>query len=126
MPIKDINAYMRERYAERRSFAIDYLGGACANCGATEALQFDHIDPALKEMKFDRMAWVSMARFMAELVKGQLLCGDCHSVKTVEENGMQMARGTHGTLSSYRYCKCNSCRAAKNEYTKEWKRRRVA
>jgi len=28
----------------------------------------------------------------------------------------------HGTLSGYRYCKCNLCREAKNEYQREYKK----
>ena len=39
--------------------------------------------------------------------------------KTVEaESGKKSASGTHGTLSSFRYCKCALCKEARNGYNK--------
>jgi hypothetical protein len=32
----------------RRARLIEMLGGACVRCGATEDLEFDHIDPSTK------------------------------------------------------------------------------
>ena len=39
---------MKERYAKRCVKAIDQLGGKCIDCGLIVLLEFDHIDPAIK------------------------------------------------------------------------------
>jgi hypothetical protein len=120
--------YMKRRYHQRHDFAIQKLGGKCAQCGSRENLQIDHKDPSKKTMTVARMTMVSEERFLDELEQCQLLCGGeegCHTKKTVAERGLKWARGTHGTLSSYRYCKCGLCRAAWNVNSKKYKRRRA-
>jgi 5-methylcytosine-specific restriction endonuclease McrA len=112
-------AYMKRWYDRRHAEATAALGGHCARCPATEDLQFDHIDPAAKTMTIAKMWTASEARFQAELAKCQLLCRPHHLEKTLAERGQTAARGTHGTLSAYRYCgppKCSSCRAVKRAY----------
>lgn len=107
---------MKRWYDRRHAEAIETLGGHCAWCPATEGLQFDHIDPSTKTMTIAKMWTASEARFQAELVKCQLLCGPHHQEKSLAERGQKPARGTHGTLSAYRYCgppKCELCKAAK-------------
>lgn len=115
--------YMKRRYDERRALAISTLGGKCAECGTTENLEVDHKDRTKKSMTFDRMTMVSIDKFIEELAKCQLLCDPCHNGKTLGERGLQRAIGTHGTLSSCRYCKCDLCREAKNEYNRKRKQR---
>lgn len=110
--------YMRARYHQRREEAIEILGGRCTRCGVTEALQVDHIDPALKTMSFDRMTMVSEVRFLAELVKCQLLCEEHHIEKTARENGVPHGGGVSGK----RNCRCAPCKAQKAEYMRVWKR----
>ena len=116
--------YMKERYQQRREQAVEVLGGACAKCGSTEDMEVDHIDPAKKEMDFARMTMVSEERFLEELKKCQLLCDRCHNTKTAKSRGFKMARGTHGTLSSYRYCKCDECKEAKRKHNREYRLKR--
>ncbi len=65
---------------------VTHLGGKCARCSKTEDLQIDHIDRAKKTMNVNRMAYVSAARRMEELKNCQLLCGSCHTNKTVKED----------------------------------------
>lgn len=109
--------YMLRRYHERRAEAFQILGGVCKKCGAVENLQIDHINAEEKELSGDSMIGVSRPRFLAEIAKCQLLCGPCHVEKTVVvDRGRRMARGTHGTLSSYRYCHCELCKEAKRRY----------
>lgn len=123
------NAYMREyhikRYYSLRNGAIVKLGGECILCGGKEGLQLDHIDPKSKEIDISKMLNVSLERFWKEVSKCQLLCKACHAKKTVLERGQKIAKGTHGTLSSYRYCKCDICKKAKSDYTKANKYRYV-
>lgn len=76
--------YQRRRYEERMYSAKEKFGGQCKECGSTENLQFDHIDPELKFMSVSLMTRLTQAKFDAELEKCQLLCFDCHMKKTVE------------------------------------------
>jgi len=75
----------RQRLAARRTRkyheAIERLGGVCAHCGEVEDLEFDHIDPRTKTAPVMRL-WSYSARFEAELAKCQLLCWECHQLKT--------------------------------------------
>jgi len=64
----------------------------CSSCGYKEhyaALQLDHVDPSTKDplMKSKRglnYKW-SKDRIKKELSKCQVLCANCHSIKTFEE-----------------------------------------
>jgi 5-methylcytosine-specific restriction endonuclease McrA len=111
--------YMLRRYHARMQEAITFLGGKC-KCGLTEGLQLDHIDPATKSFTIAKMWSLSKEKFWIEVRKCQLLCQECHSDKTRKDLGQQDARKTHGTLSSYRYCRCPECKAAQAEYMRDY------
>lgn len=121
-----MRAYRRDRYNVRKAVIFDALGNRCAKCGVASknsVLEVDHIDSRTKS--FEVMAacwWMREDRLMAEVKKCQLLCEACHREKSVLDMGNVHAKGTHGTLSSYRYCHCSICRKAKNEYIKKWRR----
>lgn len=132
MPKKDrdeYNAYMRKymlrRYHERRQWAIEKLGGKCVKCGSRSKLELDHIDPKKKSFSIGKLWSVSQKRFEAEVRKCQVLCDEHHTDKTLEDKGQRRAKGTHGTLASYRYCKCAVCREAWNKWSREYRRRRA-
>ena len=121
---EEYNKYMREyhlrQYYKIKNKLIILLGGICVKCGGTDNLQFDHIDRLLK--KFDITSSFSRPWFELEeeAKKCQLLCMRCHNEKTAVDQGKLVAKGTHGTLSSYRYCKCDSCKAAKSQWQREY------
>jgi 5-methylcytosine-specific restriction endonuclease McrA len=86
-------ALQARRYRERIVNMLDYLGGACSECGIDNAtaiedfgtrLQIDHVDRT--EKLFDPAAsgraWVNLTD---ELDKCQLLCKPCHGTKTRED-----------------------------------------
>lgn len=79
---QDMNAYMKTRWAKRRVAAIAYLGGECVRCGIDQSLEFDHIDPETKVMSIARASSLSELRFWKEVDKCQLLCTECHKLKT--------------------------------------------
>lgn len=112
--------YMKDRYHARRRATIVLLGGKCVKCGKEDGLEVDHVDRTQKKLKLFEESF-SEERFQQELQKCQLLCKSCHDEKSAAELGKQMARGTHGTLSSYRYCHCELCRAAKNKWTRDYR-----
>ena len=106
-PIKK-REYQCEWYASRRLKGIELLGGKCAQCGATEDLEFDHIDPATKATH--RVWSWSWVRINGELAKCQLLCVPCHFEKTrifiSTAGGMWATRKNHHKKG----CGCKSCR----------------
>lgn len=74
MPHKDPEenkAYRRrydlERYHNRRSKAFKFLGGKCKNCGSTERLELDHINPAEKEISLGKLWGIAEKRFFREV-----------------------------------------------------------
>lgn len=76
-------AWHRERMAARRA---EYLAGKkCVRCGSTERLEIDHIDPATKVTH--RLWGWSRAKRAVELAKCQVLCHDCHNIRTGKQNG---------------------------------------
>lgn len=120
------NAYMRKYknnlYKKRRNEALNFLGGKCSKCRSVENLEIDHINPEDKSFHIHLMRDVSLQRFWEEIGKCQLLCKTCHREKTIKDRGFQKAIGTHGTLSSYRYCHCQLCKDAKAEWTREYRK----
>jgi 5-methylcytosine-specific restriction endonuclease McrA len=119
--------YMADRYRRRQEIAKAALGGKCSKCGSTEDLEFDHVIPQKKAGGFTitkRLAGVAESKLQEEIKKCQLLCWDCHNEKTQEELGRSSTKGRHGTLSTYRYCKCAECRAANTAYSRKWKEER--
>ena len=106
------------RYAASRRRVIQLLGGKCAVCGCTENLEIDHIKPEDKELDVSRtlMRNELTDEVLKEIAKCQALCHKHHMQKSIRERGDKEARGTHGTLSAYRYCKCILCTAAHSQY----------
>ena len=129
MSLKDTregyNKYMREyhlkRYHRIRKEAIEKLGGKCNKCGSTEKLQLDHIDPKNKSFDVSLFLSVPLKLFREELKKCQVLCFNCHSIKSILEQGKIPARGTHRTLSAYRYCRCKLCKKEKRDWQKKYR-----
>jgi len=119
-----MNKYMKARYKSRRDEAIVSLGGRCNVCGTSSKLEFDHIDYKNKEFSISKIMLHSTKKLHTELSKCQLLCKPCHINKTRLERGQEDARKTHGTLSSYKYCRCDSCKKAQSKWMKDYRARR--
>jgi len=81
--------------------------GPCAQCGSTDRLEVDHIDPSTKVSH--RLWSFSLRRRKAELAKCQVLCYKCHKKKTAAEQTKPLV---HGTLNAYKKkrCRCQECR----------------
>jgi hypothetical protein len=83
----------------------------------------DHIDRTQKELPFEKMATTTHAKFLMELAKCQLLCKQCHIIKTTEERGQLYM--THGTIRRYNAgCRCDECSAVRSSYNREYKAKR--
>lgn len=103
--------YMKERAKKRVIAAKEQLGAKCIQCGSTEDLQFDHIDPTTKLFTLAKGSSFSEQRWQAELAKCQLLCQTCHTSKTLNDLGRIPAKDNHGTASCYVHarCRCELC-----------------
>ena len=103
--------YSREWKSARRSEF--FAGKSCIDCGSTEELELDHIDPTEKD---DHKIWTwSAARRAVEIAKCEIRCRACH----IERHAKQKRKLTvHGTAAAYRRrngCRCDLCRAAHRE-----------
>lgn len=91
MPYKDKEKqreYQRKWKRERRERY--FSDKECAECGSTENLELDHIDP---DDKGTHKIWsFSKKKREKELEKCQVLCSDCHKEKTVKELQEQVPR----------------------------------
>jgi hypothetical protein len=104
--------YHRAYYFKRRQKIINYLGGKCVKCGATQNLHFDHIDK--KEKSFNLSSNLTLESIKDEIDKCQLLCEKHHLEKTSHEN----SGFAHGTTYSWmkKKCLCKVCLEAKNKW----------
>lgn len=68
---------------ERRKILIEHLGGKCVGCGTTEKLQFDHLDRTQKLFNIGKCLDYSFEKLLPEVEKCQLLCYDCHEIKSL-------------------------------------------
>lgn len=74
--------YQRERKRKLYRAAISVLGAKCFQCGSTISLQIDHKNPLEKEFRITDVLTRSLTTCIRELKKCQLLCLECHVVKT--------------------------------------------
>ncbi len=74
-----------ERKRKMKIECIEYLGGKCVVCGATERLEFDHIKREGKKYEISAKLSYKFDNLKEELDKCQLLCYDCHKIKTKSE-----------------------------------------
>lgn len=68
------------------------LGGKCINCNENKLylLEFDHINPTTKEKQITKCP--QNDNIQTELKKCQLLCRNCHRLKTYNEKKITMTR----------------------------------
>jgi hypothetical protein len=117
-----MRGYMKRRFDDRKALALSLLGGKCCKCGSVDQLEFDHVERDGKLRNMTEMSAYSEARFTKELEKCQLLCAECHWEKTLVDLGRMAGFWNHGTLASYRYCRCDLCRKAKNSWQMEYRK----
>jgi 5-methylcytosine-specific restriction endonuclease McrA len=78
---------VREKQQEVIKALQALLGGKCVNCGITDyrLLDFDHINPLTKTMNISQKLHLPFEELAAEVAGCQLLCPNCHRLKTIEE-----------------------------------------
>ena len=76
----------RAKYRQKKkAICLEYLGGKCVKCGATERLEFDHIKRDTKKYNIAGRVTFKFDNLKEELDKCQLLCAFCHLEKTAKE-----------------------------------------
>ena len=91
---EQINATTRKLKSKKKAALIEHLGGKCCGCGATENLQFDHIDRTKKSFTIGKCLGKTLDVLIEEANKCQLLCQECHQHKTTINHDMnQLANG---------------------------------
>lgn len=93
--------YERDRWEKRYPEALRTLGGRCVECGTTEDLQFDHVDPATKLFNISEGATRNENLFWDEVAKCQLLCVPHHKDKTASDGHIWL-EGTNNTNNKLR------------------------
>lgn len=82
--------YGRKYDLQRKQKVIEILGGKCVKCGYKEhqaALQIDHIIPLRRKTKGMGVGGNKNCRAVLKghIENVQLLCANCHAIKTYEE-----------------------------------------
>jgi len=114
--------YQRKWQASRRKEWVD-AHGPCALCGSWDDLQVDHIYPDEKETKPSQVWGCTKKKRDAELSKCQVLCKECHRIKTsLERTGKPPQQG-HGTTKYSYGCRCQVCVKAKADYDSRRRKR---
>lgn len=116
---------LRERRIRFRKMGEHWFGGVCGICGNKDGpFDFDHIDPSTKRFSLASTTSLSIHVWWAELMKCQLLCKPCHTLKTKVDNYKPCL---HGTTSMYvgHKCRCELCKASMSEYNKKYGAKRV-
>ena len=84
------NPKRRQQYQEFRTFVDAYkVEHGCIRCGYNEhpaALTLDHRDPLDKVVKVSSMFSYSWEKILAEIAKCDVLCANCHQIKSYEED----------------------------------------
>ena len=77
----------REKLFQVKVKLIELLGGKC-KCGFKDprALEFDHINPKTKSFNICLNLHQPFSLLVREAKKCQVLCANCHRLKTCEEN----------------------------------------
>jgi hypothetical protein len=93
--------YQRGKRVEWRLKIIEFLGGRCVVCGATEGLEAHHKDPKEKKYPISTIWTHKWERQKLELLKCELRCHEHHR---------QVHEAKHGTDQKYRLgCRCGVC-----------------
>lgn len=106
---------MNRRFALRYEEGKAYLGNKCVDCGTSEMLEFDHIDPSLKTGNIGDLWSYSSVRFWEEVEKCVLRCEEHHHERTIQQLSVEHGGG----LSGKKNCPCDLCKARKAQYQRD-------
>lgn len=86
----------QQQYADFRAFIDEYkLAHGCIRCGYADhpaALDFDHRDHREKQTIISGMYTYSTGKLYTELEKCDVMCANCHRIKSFESGRFSPAR----------------------------------
>lgn len=77
--------YVRTHHERRRALTASIKDVPCADCGnryPAECMDFDHRDGEVKLLNIAMSPSISTARLLAEIEKCDIVCANCHRVRT--------------------------------------------
>ena len=91
------NKYLRERRIKRKKQAISLLGGQCLDCGVSfpdhpEVYDFDHARGTKKYNVSSLFTSHTWKRIAAEIKKCDLVCSNCHRIRTAQRAGWAISK----------------------------------
>lgn len=120
--------YLKARYTERMGKIRTHLGGMCVVCGVDEDLEVDHIDPSTKAFALGKGWGKPWDVLLIELDKCQLLCKQCHRLKSNQENSKRESpnKGVykHGSHNARYILRCD-CKECTDFHTQRMLKRRI-
>ena len=84
-------AYALKRQAERQEFLNEIKNVPCKDCGNSYppyCMDFDHVDGD-KSGNLSEMKSYSLERILAEIAKCEIVCANCHRIRTFNRNNGQ-------------------------------------
>lgn len=118
MPYKDLKKQREYQKKWMRKRRYDWFKDkSCQSCGSIKNLEIDHIDP--KKKKTHAIWSYSETKRNEELKKCQVLCKECHIVKSTKDGSDPNRKYAykHGTKQMYEThkCRCEDCRKWRHE-----------
>jgi hypothetical protein len=83
----------RKRYSHKRQRVVDSKSKPCLDCGGSfppECMDFDHVR-GKKVANVGGMAGCSDETFFREVAKCDLVCANCHRIRTAERKAIEVA-----------------------------------
>lgn len=81
----DYRRYQADRYRRNAEWVGDLKSRPCMDCGGVfppECMDFDHRDPSQKVRRIGVMMTQSRERLASEIAKCDLVCANCHRIRT--------------------------------------------
>jgi hypothetical protein len=79
-------AYLKQWFKKRREFLNSLKDKPCTDCGVKYppyVMQWDHISND-KKYTISSIASASMEKILAEIAKCELVCANCHAIRSYE------------------------------------------
>lgn len=86
---QQIREKLERRLALQRQYLLVRLEAGCLDCGWRDvrALEFDHVpERGIKRFKMTDAAYTPWKSFMEEAAKCDVVCANCHAMRTYERN----------------------------------------
>lgn len=84
------NEQQKKNRIVKRKYILDFLKKTkCVDCGNSDyrVLEFDHRNRKTKSFNLADATQYSIERIQLEISKCDVVCGNCHTIRTIEQRG---------------------------------------